>query len=1839
MLGVALLALALPASVLQATPALAGEDLTPSRVAAPRSVPVSTPRPKAVVPTDVSKHVVKEPTKLTTSGLAAATTAGDAPSGSFAVTPLSSSGTWSSGGSSGDFSWSYPMPVPPVDGALAPTLALAYSSQGVDGRTAATNNQPSWAGQGWELAPGSIERRYKACSDDLGGNNGQTKTQDLCWGTDNATLSMDGAAGELVPVDPAGTTWRLKNDNGMRVQRLTGTANGDDNGESWLVTSRDGTRYHFGSRPDTKSTYTVPVFGNNGGEPCNKAAFADSTCTQAYRWNLDYVVDTHGNAMVYTYTPETNYYARNNNTTAGTQYVRGGQLAQIEYGRRDGVAGTAAARVVFETADRTGPTGSLPDTPVTLDCGAGSCQQTGPSFWTRKRLARVVAQAWNGSAYADVDSWTLRQSFPSNGDGTPASLWLDGITHTGHLGGTLAMPEVVFDGVQMPNRVNETDGPLMNWWRIKAIRNEFGGTLTVTYSDKDCSAGNLPASPDSNTRRCLPTLYEKDGQPKLEYFHKYVVTRVVQNANLTGDQSTPVETAYEYLGTPAWHYDSEDGLVPASRKTWSQWRGYGKVRVIGGNQAEGARSSTETTYFRGMDGDKLPSGTRSASVTDTEGVAVPDAAPLAGTVRESVTYNGVGGKEVTGTINDQWVSDPTATRVRPWGTDTARLTGVARTRTRTAKADGTVALRSGTETTYDSTYGTVLDSLDQGDLSTTDDDRCTRTGYVRNTDGWLVNKPSRVVTVAGACTDTPAPADVLADTRSYYDGASAFGTAPTVGDLTRSEVLSGWNGSTPGYTSAGRTAYDALGRTTSSSDALDRTTTTEYLSGPARVKVTNPLGHAVTTEKDARGAAVAQTDANGKRTDTESDPLGRTRKVWLPGRQKAVDGPNSEYRYALNTNGKASVVTTLALAPDSTYRTGYSLVDGLARPRQTQSPTPAGGRTITDTVYDSRGQAVKSNGAYYNSSPPGTELAVVADSVVPSQTRTAFDGTGRVTASALYSSDIKKWETLTAYDGPRVSVTPPAGGTATTTVRDARGQTVELDQLTPTGSDVTRYGFDRLGRATSVTTPAGRVFGTEYDLRGRTVRSTDPDHGATTFSYDDAGQRLSSTDAENRSLYYGYDAGGRKVSLREGSTTGPLRASWQFDTLALGRLSSATRYVGSAQYVLSTTGYDAGYRPTGTSVTIPATEGALAGTYPVSMTYLAGGEIATSSQPAVGGLPAEKLDHGYDVFGNPTRLEAKDGSGAVQTTYVRNAAYTPLGEIAQVSLGALGKSVWLSNEYDQATHRLTRTVTDREVAGKTQGDTRYTYDPAGNVTSIFGQPGATTGVPADYQCFRSDQLGRLTEAWTPSTATCANPVTPPANDPVKYWASYTYDQAGNRATQALRLGSGRTDQTYTYPAVGQPQPDLLSSVATTGPSGARTDAYSYDRTGNTTARPGQQLTWDAEGKVTRIVAGTSTTDYVYDAEGTRLLRKDPTGTTLYVGGTELRLSGGSVTGTRYYGLGSRVLAMRTSAGTVSWLSGDQHGTSTLAFDSATLAVTRRRSLPFGEDRGAPISWPDDHGFLNKTKDVSTGLIHLDAREYDAALGRFISDDPVTNSNDPQQLNGYAYANNSPATLSDPTGMIPLDPDTGRPVNEDHSNHGQNQMDYSPNYMTVPDDPTDARRHPQVPKFIVGACSKVCSDSGKGLKLLKAKYQLEGRHVLYDGVPQDDKSVTMYSPVTVIPGGSEERIFEVEWSTEMELSVGGKANLIDLGVKYKQGEKVKKTVKTTDSYVNDANRVHWEYPTFVYYAEEKWASVKMPDGRTGYEIRTVVTRELVGSTRDSGPNKPNLPLMGTSRQLN
>jgi RHS repeat-associated protein len=1545
--------------------------------------------------------------------------AGGGPTGDYKATPLSPSGSWQVSRQTGDFTWSEPVGTPrPVPGGFAPEFALSYASGTVDGRVANTNNQPSWIGEGWDLGSGFVERRYKACADDLA--PGQAKTGDLCWETDNATLSLGGRSSELVKVGE--NRWRPVDDDGSRIERLTGAANGAREGEHWRVTTPDGTQHHFGlQRPpggaDTGSTWTVPVFGNDAGEPCKGATFAASSCTQAWRWNLDYSVDRRGNSITYYYAPETNAYGLNEGASKAT-YVRGGTLARAEFGARRGADPTA--RTVFHTSERCVGGGatcartSMPDVPWDQHCDTATCPgKFSPTFWSTKRLAKVTSEVRSGGGWTPIDEWTLAHSFPAPGDGTTPALWLDSVTHTGLAGAAgVASPPVRFVPAPYNNRVDTSaDGlPPMTKFRISTVRTPAGGEVNVVY-DRDCDPAALPAA-HNNTTRCYPIRWTPEGEfnPRNDWFAKYTVRRITEDDRVGGGDL--MVTNYEYLGGAGWRYN-DDELVTPEYRTWSRYRGYERVVVTHGDHtvAGAVRSKTQYRYHRGMHGDRESpaGGTRTATVQDARGTEIDDADQLAGFLREEIVYDGVDGPEVSATFHE-----PHQRQTGAQGALRSHQVDVARTRTRTAVPGGQRTTLVEYEYNDD---GLVTRVDDRGDESTTEDDECRRTWYARDEAAWVLGTVSRDQTVGVPCS-TPAALsrDAIAETRTYYDGG-ALHEPPTTGTTVSVEELDSFDGPTPRFVTTATTTIDAYGRAVASVDALGRRTSSSFAPEtglPTSSTETNPKGHRTTTTYEPlRGLPATVADVDNNRTTTLAyDAAGRLTGVWLPGRRN-VFGPNTRYRYNLHNSG-ASWIAIDSLTPNGAYTTSYTLLDGFLRERQTQAPGSGGGRVFTSTHYDSRGLPFKVTGPEHATGAPSGDLIDVPDAQAHRQTLTTYDGVGRPTASIFRSLGQEQWRTTTQHHGNGTSVDPPEGGTPERVFADVRGRVVRRLQYRgsePAGEhETTEYAYDDAGHLVSLTDAMGNRWRYEYDLRGLRVRTVDPDAGTSTYEYDDAGQLVRSSDGRDRTLAYAYDELGRKTAVHAGSRDGTKLAEWTYDTLAggTGLPTGSTRFVEGAAYSTQVTAYDAASgRPLGSRVTIPAAETGLSGSYTTSFGYRPDGSPDATRLPKLGSLAAETVSHTYDAQGRPL------GLSSALATYVDATKYSWFGDRTQLTLGPEGAEVWHTQFYDEATGRLSRAFTQRRVGETSVDDTTYGYDPAGNLTRISAGFVETTD---EDQCFSYDYARRLTEAWT-STAGCGGAPGSSLGGPAPYWTSWRYDAAGNRRSEVQHAPGGVTTRTYEYPAAGSPQPHAVRSVTTTGPAGTRTESFSYDASGNTTAMRGQDLEWDVEGHL----ASMGSTRFVYDADGNRLIRRDANGKTLYLPGGELRSTAEGRTGTRYYDHGGETVAVRDRGG-LHYLVGDHHETSEIRIDARTLDAVKRRTDPFGNPRGTRPAWPGSRGFVGGVEDP-TGLTHLGAREYDPALGRFISVDPLIDVNDPQQVNGYAYANNSPATLSDPDGLI------------------------------------------------------------------------------------------------------------------------------------------------------------------------------------------------------------------------
>jgi RHS repeat-associated protein len=1029
----------------------------------------------------------------------AVTSSSSSDSGDYSASTLNQSSSWTAGSSSGDFTTTVPLTVAPVPGGLAPKIALQYSSGSVDGLTQSTNTQASWAGEGWSLSGVSfVERPYRPCKYDGVSYSGG----DLCWvAVGPVSIVLDGHSTRLFPNDSGG--WKAEDDSlGWKVEYLTGAANnGARNGEYFKVTTMDGTQYFFGYRDRNAygGVQSVEVFGNNPGEPCYIGTnFNANHCTQAYRWNLDYVLDRFGNTMVYNWVVYQGRYGANLNTVAITYDITS-TLVSIDYGTNVNVAGGPSAKVSFTPGFRCfvevtvcddAPGANTQywfDTPWDQYCQtwATSCPgKYAPTFWTLYKLDAITSKVWDAvtGIWVTVDAIEPSYGMPSTGDfispagdDTSPSLWAWRIYLYGR-------PFIDIGGIQFKNRVfwgNDLNRAPMTHWRINWLKSGTGQTTAITYSPEECTRTNVyDGASDHNPRKCFPQ-WEVD---QYRWYHKYVATDVDVSDTVGG--SPAQHWHYDYSTAAAsstngaewasalWHFD-DNWMIPMSQRAFSQWRGYTNVTTTHGKtDGTGTQEVTDNVFYRGMDGDRTTAGgwgTRNQSIYDGWDT-VADHPVMQGQLRRTTTLDGRSGIWKAATVHQPTI---TQTGFHYMGGGTPDLSAWRALETHsfheTVMAGPTYRV-SDTITTYDTTYPIPTLVEERGDITDPADDRCILTSYVTpDLARYLVDFPKQSFTTS--CANPLTASDYLAGTQYFYDGSTTLGALGTGSNaraaLTKTSALKTSTAAPPAATDwiqTARSTYDTHGRVIESYDGLDRKTTTAYTpaaGGPATtVAVTTPppsgsgAGFATTTVMDTRfGKPITVTDVNGKISRLEYDAAGRLTKVWKDNRAAAGTGgvtPDLEYTYMLRDNGP-NYVSTKTLTPSGGQMETFTVYDGLLRQRRTEAPSATGtGRAIVDTVYDSVGHEIKQL-TFYNSSVPNPNLDTYSDVTVAAQQWQVYDNLGHVLRDQTWTGNgtvnSLLWETVYTVDGDKtVTMTPPAGGTATTTVKDARGQTTELWQ-------------------------------------------------------------------------------------------------------------------------------------------------------------------------------------------------------------------------------------------------------------------------------------------------------------------------------------------------------------------------------------------------------------------------------------------------------------------------------------------------------------------------------------------------------------------------------------------------------------------------------------------------------------------------------------------------------------------------------------------------------------------------------------------------------------------------
>jgi RHS repeat-associated protein len=523
--------------------------------------------------------------------------------------------------------------------------------------------------------------------------------------------------------------------------------------------------------------------------------------------------------------------------------------------------------------------------------------------------------------------------------------------------------------------------------------------------------------------------------------------------------------------------------------------------------------------------------------------------------------------------------------------------------------------------------------------------------------------------------------------------------------------------------------------------------------------------------------------------------------------------------------------------------------------------------------------------------------------------------------------------------------------------------------------------------------------------------------GSTTYLYDIQGRLKNVTDAQNNVYSTNYDSLGRKTS-----TIDPDMGTWSYGYDANGNLAWQ---VDANQHKINFANYDELNRLVRKQY-INA-QGAAAQPDTV-YTY----DETTSSYP----------------YGRLTRMT--DASG--QTVY----NYDTVGRIAGATK-TIGGTTYNKLSFSYVNGRLdTITYPDNDTA-------QYLYDGSGNLQSV--------GNYATYSSY--DALGR------PGNISYGDQTS----------AVYSYDSTSKRLNElavASQTQGLLIDNTYGYDNKGNIT-SITDKLNKTLPLNFSSETYTpvrahavgstgagrqflYDNNGNTINDGLRAITYNYDNMPVTI----NSTSYAYDGNGKRVMKTFGNVVTTYIDKYYECRDG--ICG-KYIYVGNTLLAKKDNAGTL-YYHPDHQGSTAVVSKAGGVDVEDIAYYPFGATRqdssteGTSVS----HKYTGQEIDGENGVYNYDARMYDPDMGRFLTPDSIVPSPyDPQSLNRYAYAQNNPVNLTDPTGHFTEQ--TADQSNENYSAFTNWWWDYTRNVSEVKDfvPPSDNRsvNNGQIPSFELG----------------------------------------------------------------------------------------------------------------------------------------------------------------------
>jgi RHS repeat-associated protein len=293
-----------------------------------------------------------------------------------------------------------------------------------------------------------------------------------------------------------------------------------------------------------------------------------------------------------------------------------------------------------------------------------------------------------------------------------------------------------------------------------------------------------------------------------------------------------------------------------------------------------------------------------------------------------------------------------------------------------------------------------------------------------------------------------------------------------------------------------------------------------------------------------------------------------------------------------------------------------------------------------------------------------------------------------------------------------------------------------------------------------------------------------------------------------------------------------------------------------------------------------------------------------------------------------------------------------------------------------------------------------------------------------------------------------------ANNLASY--DYTYD-AANKLTTIVSGNDGTTDYTYdaTSQLTGADHSNQTDEAYSYDANGNRTNAgyqtgtnnqllsdgtyhYEYDPEGNRTKRTEiaagkvTEYIWDYRNRLVGVLfkdgAGvvTKNIEYIYDVNNLRIGKKiDGVVTERFILDREqiaLVFDGQGVQKARYlYGTEVDQVLAEESGTQTRWFLADHQGTVRDVVDGSGAIVDHITYDSFGQILTQTSNVDLRFAYTGRELDEETGQYYYRARYYDEAVGRFISEDPI--SFDSGDTNFYRYVENDPLSGTDPSGLV------------------------------------------------------------------------------------------------------------------------------------------------------------------------------------------------------------------------